>query len=122
MRNAYTGVANVCVLNAPAAAEAAIIKGQIIGRGINWGRTVANTPANLMTPELFYQSAAAYLGSKVSLRTATAAETKGMGLFNGVAQASAHKPAFIIAEYNGGRRRNVRACSSAKASPSIPAA
>jgi len=89
-----------------AALAAAAQRGQIRAEAVNLARELAATPANLMTPTILAQRAAAMaeergLACQVFDREACA--EMGMGAFLSVAQGSDQPPAFITLRYSCGR-------------------
>ncbi len=86
--------------------EAAIKKGQEIGKGVNACRTLANTPGGDITPSTLAKAAKeAVKGLPVKVTTLGEKEMAklGMGALLGVAKGSSEKPTFTIMEYNGSK-------------------
>jgi leucyl aminopeptidase len=86
--------------------EKAVQKGQVIGKGVNACRELANTPAGDMTPaNLATAAKKAVKGLPVSVKTFKREEIAkmGMGLLAGVGAGSTNGPTFTIMKYNGGK-------------------
>ncbi len=82
-----------------------LVAGQIIGEEVNHCRSLANTPAGDMTPEVLAQHAvdiAKGTDVKVSVLAEKDMEKLRMGAILGVAKGSSAKPRFIIMEYRRG--------------------
>jgi leucyl aminopeptidase len=85
--------------------EAAVKRGQEIGRAVNACRALANTPGGDMTPRLLAAAAKnSVKGLPVKVTTLGRREMQklGMGAILGVGRGSAHEPTFTIMEYRGG--------------------
>ena len=88
---------------ASTAATAALRSGGIVGQAVNTARTLANTPANLLTPthvldwakDQFKKSS----GVTLEVIDAKKAKSLGMGLFLGVAQGSVEPPYMLVMRY-----------------------
>lgn len=84
-------------------------KGRIISDSVNLARDLINHPANDMTPAILAESAkgmAKAAGIKCTVLSKRQIEKLGMGALLGVSQGSVELPAFIILEYNGGKRKD----------------
>nr|APA33992.1 seminal fluid protein [Nilaparvata lugens] len=81
-------------------------KGEILAEAQNLARRLQDTPANLMTPTIFAENAAAILdevGVVVVVHDKAWAEKKKMGSFLSVAAGSEEPPLFLEITYNGGK-------------------
>lgn len=90
--------------------EAAVKRGQEIGRAVNACRALANTPGGDMTPKLLAKAAkdaAKNLPIKVTTLGRKDMEKLGMGAVLGVGRGSAHEPTFTVMEYRGGKGKPV---------------
>jgi leucyl aminopeptidase len=84
------------------AAQSAIDHGRLIAECQNFTRTLANEPANLLTPTLLAERAqamAAEQGLECEILNQDRMRQLGMGALLGVAQGSAEPPALIIVRY-----------------------
>jgi leucyl aminopeptidase len=84
------------------ATQAAIDHGRLIAESQNFTRTLANEPANLLTPTLLAERAqamAAEQGLECEILNQDRMRQLGMGALLGVAQGSAEPPALIIVRY-----------------------
>ena len=84
------------------ATQSAIDYGRLIAECQNFTRTLANEPANLLTPTLFAERAqamAAEQGLECEVLNQDRMHQLGMGALLGVAQGSAEPPALIIVRY-----------------------
>jgi leucyl aminopeptidase len=82
----------------------AMARGKAIGDAVNWSRSLANEPANLMTPTLVAEAAralAADAGLEVEVLDQAACEKLGMGSFLSVARGSDEPPQFIVLRHRG---------------------
>lgn len=89
------------------AIEAAVKRGQEIGRAVNACRELANTPGGSMTPKGLAKAAKdAVKGLPVKVTTLGKREMEklGMGALLGVGRGSFHEPTFTIMEYQGGKK------------------
>jgi leucyl aminopeptidase len=85
--------------------EAAVKRGQEIGRAVNAARELANTPGGDMTPRTLAQAAkkaVSGLAVKVTTFGRKEIEKMGMGALAGVGRGSVHEPTFTVMEYRGG--------------------
>ena len=82
--------------------QAAVSRGRIIGRAANQARTLANEPANVLTPSEFADRVAA-MGRTASLTVDVLDENRlrelKMGLLLGVAQGSAEPARLVVLRY-----------------------
>ncbi len=91
-------------------------------------RDLVSEPANVIYPETLAEQARTLeeLGVKVEILDEKAMGKLGMGALLGVAQGSARPPRLVVMQWhgagNGGRPRQRRSPSSARGSPSTPAA
>lgn len=79
-------------------------RGKVIGEGVNATRTLSNTPAGEMTPQLFGKAAKeAAKGTNVKVVVLGLKEIQKlqMGGLIGVSQGSSEEPRFIILEHKG---------------------
>jgi leucyl aminopeptidase len=85
-------------------ADDAIRRGSAIGEAVNWARTLANEPANLMTPTHVAEAAtklAADSGLKIDVLDEGACRELGMGSFLSVAHGSDEPAKFIVLRHQG---------------------
>lgn len=77
--------------------------GKILADNQNWARTLANTPANHMTPEKFAKNVTDNISKKVTVvaHDRQWAENQKMGSFLSVANGSVQPPIFLELTYNG---------------------
>ena len=91
-----------------AAFQAGIARGQAIVQGVTLARDLVNTPANLMTPSMMAERAAALAaetGLKIDVLGSAKCKSLGMGIFMAVAEESEQDPKFIVLEHNAGQGR-----------------
>ena len=84
--------------------EAAARKGVVIGEGVNFARTLANTPSSDMTPmHLAKEARLAVKGLPITVTILGKKEMQklGMGAVLAVGKGSGAEPAFIALEYKG---------------------
>jgi leucyl aminopeptidase len=82
--------------------EAAVRRGRILAESQNFARTLANEPANLLTPLKMADAARALCsesGLECEVLERAEMEKLGMGALLGVAQGSAEPPALIVIRY-----------------------
>src|SRR5438093_2110143 len=82
----------------------AIARGQAIGEATNFQRTLANEPANKMTPTIVAEQARAMAkraGIPIEVLDAERCRALGMGSYLSVAQGSHEPPKFIVLRYKG---------------------
>ena len=82
----------------------AIARGQAVGEAVNLQRTLANQPANLMTPTLLANEARAVAkdaGLQIEVLDEVRCRELGMGSYLSVAQGSHQPPRFIVMRYRG---------------------
>lgn len=82
----------------------AVRLGQAIGEAADLARDLVETPANLLTPDLFAAKAkeiAQAAGLKITILTEKQIQDLKMGAFWAVAQGSAHPPRLAVLEYDG---------------------
>lgn len=79
------------------------ILGKILADNQNWARTLANAPANHMTPTIFAENVKKNISKKIEVLAHDKkwAEEQKMGSFLSVAQGSAQPPIFLELTYNG---------------------
>ncbi len=87
--------------------EKIVLKGEIIGRGVCYGRDLSNHPPNILTPTYIANDAIEIAKSNKKMKSKIIDVSKfqklGLGSFYGVAM-GAHEPAkLILVEYKGGR-------------------
>jgi leucyl aminopeptidase len=88
------------------AIEAGMARGDAIAAGVALARDLVNTPANLMTPAIVAERAAAVAGETgLQCEVLGRAECKalGMGIFMAVAEESEQDPRLVILEHNASR-------------------
>jgi len=86
------------------------LKGEIIGRGVCYGRDLSNHPPNVLTPTYIANDATKIAKSNKKMKSKVIDVSKfeklGLGSFYGVAM-GAHEPAkLILVEYNGGKAKD----------------
>ena len=84
--------------------EAAIRRGTAVGEAVNWARTIANEPANLMTPTHIAAEATELAngsGLKVEVLEEEACRELGMGSYLSVAHGSDEPAKFIVVRHQG---------------------
>ena len=100
----YDGPESLEVVGAGDAGRAAAERAMTIAAATNWGRDLANAPANLMTPTDLAAHARelADAHEHLSYRELDRAgiEGEGMGLFAAVAQGAADEPRLMVLEWN----------------------
>ena len=104
---------------------AAIDRAQAIGEAVNWTRTVANEPANLMTPTLLAKAAqelAESAGVVCEILDEDACRELGMNTFLAVAAGSDKPAKLVVLRYPGAAARATTWAWSARASPLTRAA
>jgi leucyl aminopeptidase len=82
--------------------QAAVERGRILAEAQNFSRSLANEPANVLTPTRLAESArelAAAYGLECEILDQDRMRQLGMGALLGVAQGSAEAPAMIILHY-----------------------
>jgi leucyl aminopeptidase len=82
----------------------AIARGQAIGEATNFQRSLANEPANKMTPTIMAEQArvmAKRAGVQIEVLDAERCRALGMGSYLSVAQGSHQPPKFIVLRYKG---------------------
>ena len=108
-----------------AGAERGIVEGTALANGMALTKRLGNLPGNVCTPT-FLGEQAQKLGKEfkldVEVHDRKSIEKIGMGSFVSVTQGSAQPPRLIVVRYQGAARTPRRSCSSARASPSTPAA
>jgi leucyl aminopeptidase len=85
-----------------AAAKAAFAEGVIVGESQNFTRSLVNEPANVLTPTVFGERAAAMakeVGLGCEVHSTEKLHELKMGAFWSVAQGSAEPPALIVLRY-----------------------
>src|SRR5258708_3542525 len=100
---ALTVVAPTDATEQTEALEAAVRRGQILGESSNLARGFANEPANILTPRVFAERAAAIAkdaGLGVEILDENEIARLGMGLLLGVARGSAEPPRVIVMRYD----------------------
>ena len=104
-------------------------EGLVIARAQNFARGLVNEPGNVLTPTVLAQRAqwmCGEMGLVCEVHSTAKLQELGMGAFLAVAQGSAEPPALIVMTYTPEIAPDADAhrslASSAKASPSIPAA
>ena len=95
-------VEKIVLIGENAELKKGIKKGQTIGQEVNASRTLCNTPAGEMTPNILFKEAKkAAQGTDVLVKTLSLKEIRDlqMGGVLGVSQGSKEEPRFIILEY-----------------------
>ncbi|HEY9582837.1 MAG TPA: leucyl aminopeptidase family protein [Candidatus Paceibacterota bacterium] len=89
-----------------------VMRGRIIAEEVNKTRELSNTPGGEMTPVVLAQATKdAFKGlpnTKVTVLGKKEMEKLGMGAVLGVAKGSIHEPQFIVAEYWGTEKTEVK--------------
>ena len=85
-------------------------KGEVLGRGVCYGRDLSNHPANVLTPSYIAKDAVKIAKTNAKMKSKVIDVSKfeklGLGSFYGVAM-GAHEPAkLILVEYNGGKAKD----------------
>ena len=91
----------VIVVSASDVADS-VERGRVIAEGQNFARSLANAPANLLTPLVLVERAremAAETGLEIEVLDRDKMAEMGMGALLGVAQGSAEPPAVIVLRY-----------------------
>ena len=84
--------------------DVTIKRGVAIGEGVNWARTLANEPANLMTPTHVAEAArelAGESGLEIEVLDEDACRELGMGSFLSVARGSDEPAQFVVLRHRG---------------------
>ena len=108
---AAPGLATVRLLCASAdqaVLQAALARGAAIGQGVTLARECANRPGNHCTPTYLAEEARRLgksHGLKVQVLERKDIEKLGMGSFLAVARGSAEPPKFIVAQWQGGAKK-----------------
>ena len=93
------------LLVAPKISAAAMARGEAVGEAVNLQRTLANEPANKMTPTALAARAKELASSVKGLQIEVLDQDKcralGMGSYLSVAQGSHQPPRFIVMRYRG---------------------
>ena len=80
-------------------------QGQVIAESINLARDLANTPANILTPDEIVKNTSSWFpsdsGISVKVIDVKEAQKLGMGAFLGVAQGSIHPGSILVLTYKG---------------------
>ena len=90
------------ILALPARAQAGVGRGQAVGAGQEYARTLANEPGNLLTPTVLAARAremASETGLEIEVFDKTRLEQMGAGALLGVAKGSAEPPVMIVLRY-----------------------
>lgn len=82
--------------------------GATLANSQNWARTLMNTPANLMTPQIFAEEVKKRLGGRVEVvaHDKDWAEKQGMGSYLSVTRGTSQPPVFLEITYNGAKDTN----------------
>jgi leucyl aminopeptidase len=99
----YPAALTVVVPNGDRAkVRAAVARGRVIGHAANRARSLANEPANVLTPREF-STRVAKMGTEAGLRVDVLDDSQirelGMGLILGVAQGSVEPPRLVVLRY-----------------------
>jgi leucyl aminopeptidase len=84
--------------------EDAISRGTAVGEAVNWARSLANEPANLMTPTHVAKEAtelASATGLTIEILEEDECRAMGMGSYLSVAHGSDEPAKFIVLRHNG---------------------
>ena len=87
----------------PAALSRAVFRGRTVGECANWARSLANEPANILTPREFAARVAdgcRPVGLSVEVLDEDRIRELKMGLLMGVAQGSAEPPRLVVIRYD----------------------
>ena len=97
-------LASLELLGAQDDEAAAATRAATLANAVNWGRDLANAPANHLTPEIlgFHAEQLAQRHDHLSCTLLDRAEieARGMGMLAGVAQGSSNEPRLIVLEWN----------------------
>ncbi len=87
-------------------------RGKIMSEAANFTRSLAEEPANIMTPVRLAEEARKMVGQHTNLEITVLGraemEAKGMGSILGVAAGSHTEPQLIVISYNGGKKGDQR--------------
>ncbi len=84
--------------------QESVNEGMIFAQAMNFTRDLANTPAQIATPEMLAETAKNIQGLETKVFDKAQIESMGMGAYLAVGQGSVHEPKFIHMKYTG---RNV---------------
>lgn len=84
--------------------QESVNEGMIFAQAMNFTRDLANTPAQIATPEMLAETAKNIQGLETKVYDKAQIESMGMGAYLAVGQGSVHEPKFIHMKYTG---RNV---------------
>ncbi len=85
-------------------ANGAVSRGEAVGEAVNWARSLANEPANLMTPTKVAEQArelAAQTGLEIEVLDEEACAALGMGSFLSVSRGSDEPAQFVVLRHKG---------------------
>ncbi|MGI8929339.1 MAG: leucyl aminopeptidase family protein, partial [Candidatus Limnocylindrales bacterium] len=88
----------------PEGDEAAVARGEAIGEAVNWARSLANEPANIMTPTKVADETrelAAQAGLDIEVLDEEACAALGMGSYLSVARGSDEPAQFVVLRHRG---------------------
>ena len=94
----------VVIVAGNGAQDAIVARGEAIGEAVNWARSLANEPANLMTPTKVAEAArelADETGLEVEVLNEDACRSLGMGSFLSVARGSDEPAQFVVLRHRG---------------------
>ena len=94
----------VLIVSGAGDSDGAIGRGTAIGEGVNWARSLANEPANLMTPTDVAAAAselASETGLEVEVLDEDACRELGMGSYLSVAKGSDEPAQFVVLRHRG---------------------
>lgn len=117
------GVGECTFVNVPKELVVNIEHGAQVNDSLAVVRTLANTPANHMTPAILAAEAkkmfAGIRNAKVTVVDKKGIEKLKMGLMLGVASGSQHEPRLIVVEYNGSKQKTSAKKSAANSAPVV---
>lgn len=112
-KEGWNDVEEIVLYSSVSGFDAALKKGQEVGKAVNACRTLANTPGGDVTPTTLAKSAKQAvkgLSVKVTALGEKEMQKLGMGALLGVAKGSSEKPTFTIMEYKGAKSAPIVLC------------
>ena len=85
-------------------------KGEVLGRGVCYGRDLSNHPANVLTPSYIAKDAVKIAKTNAKMKSKVIDVSKfeklGLGSFYGVAMGAYEPAKLILVEYKGGKAKD----------------